>query len=75
MVRLTRLDGQTIVVNADVIESVVSAPDTVIKLTSGTKIVVTESVDEVVDRIAAWKRRILRGRPSRRTRAAALLRG
>lgn len=75
MVRLTRLDGQKIVINADVIESVMSAPDTVIRLTSGTKIVVMESVDEVVDRIAAWKRRTLRGCPSRRMRAAALLRG
>ena len=47
MIRLTRLNGQPIVLNPEVIESLEATPDTLISLTSGQKLVVLESVDEV----------------------------
>jgi flagellar protein FlbD len=58
MIALTRLDGQEVVVNADHILTLEATPDTVILLTTGLHIMVRESVPEVVDRTASWRRRI-----------------
>lgn len=43
-------------VNADLIETVEATPDTVITLTTGHKLIVQESVDEVVRLVVAFKR-------------------
>jgi flagellar protein FlbD len=48
MIKLTRLDGEPFVLNADLIRYVECRPDTFITLTSGDRIVVAESMDEVV---------------------------
>lgn len=48
MIELTRLNGSRITVNALLIEQLESTPDTVITLTTGRKVVVKESADEVV---------------------------
>ncbi len=61
MIALTRLDGKGFVVNADHIVSVEATPDTVIHLFSGQYFMVAEPVTEVVDRVAAWQRRIRSG--------------
>lgn len=45
-------------VNADLIESLESTPDTVVTLTSGNKLVVRDSMDEVQAKIIAFKRKI-----------------
>ena len=58
MIALTRLDGKELVVNADHILSVEATPDTVVLLTTGLHLMVRESVAEVVDRTALWRRRI-----------------
>jgi len=58
MIRLTRLQGQEIVVNAGLIEFIEATPDTVISLATGRKIMVRESVDEVIDRVVAYSSRI-----------------
>jgi flagellar protein FlbD len=47
-----------VVLNADLIETVESVPDTVITLTTGRKLVVKESVAELVERVVAYKQRI-----------------
>ena len=65
MIALTRLDGKELVVNADHILTAEATPDTVILLTTGHKLMVMEEVPEVVDRMAAWQRRI-RGGPEAR---------
>lgn len=61
MIALTRLDGKGFVVNADHIVSVEATPDTVIHLFNAQYLMVAERVDEVVDRVAAWHRRIRSG--------------
>ncbi|HUS07711.1 MAG TPA: flagellar FlbD family protein [Bryobacteraceae bacterium] len=61
MIRLTRINHQNIVVNSDLIEHVESTPDTVLTLTTAQKILVLETVDEVVDRVVEFRRRILQG--------------
>ena len=49
MIRLTRLGGESFVLNADLIRYIESRPDTFITLTSGERIVVVETMDEVVE--------------------------
>jgi flagellar protein FlbD len=58
MIKVTRFNGSEFVVNAHQIEFIESTPDTVISLISGKKIVIKESVDEVIDRIVSYRRRI-----------------
>ena len=57
MVTLTRLNGTTIVVNAELIEMLEATPDTVITLINGKKLLAKESVSEVVDRVIDYRRR------------------
>ena len=57
MIRLNRLGapGEPVWVNPDLIATIEAHPDTVIVLTTGTKLVVADTVDEVVDRIRDWR--------------------
>ncbi len=57
MVRLSRLGGSEFYVNADLIESIEMTPDTVITLTNGKKLVVRDSVEEVVARVIEYHRK------------------
>ena len=56
MIRLTRLNEREFIVNAEMIEFVEAIPDTIISLVSGKKIMVTESVDQVVERVIEYRR-------------------
>jgi flagellar protein FlbD len=58
MIRLTRLNHTPVVLNADLIEHIEITPDTVITLTTGQKLVVLESSDEVIERIVEFRRSI-----------------
>ncbi|SHI05325.1 flagellar FlbD family protein [Sporanaerobacter acetigenes] len=55
MIRVKRLNGKEFVVNSDLIEFVEETPDTVISLTTGKKVVVQESVDEVIEKVIEFK--------------------
>ena len=50
MIRLNRLDGEPFLLNAELIKYVESRPDTFITLTSGDRIVVEQTPDEVMRR-------------------------
>jgi flagellar protein FlbD len=56
MIKVTRLNDAQLVINADLIEFVEAIPDTIVSLTTGKKIMVKESIDEVIDRVAKFKR-------------------
>ena len=56
MIRLTRLNKNELVINAEMIEFIEAMPDTIVTLTSGKKIMVFEPVDTVVERIVEYKR-------------------
>ncbi|MBG9445457.1 flagellar FlbD family protein [Cytobacillus firmus] len=51
MIKVSRLNGKTFVLNALYIETVESFPDTTITLTNGKKYVVKESEDRVMQSI------------------------
>lgn len=59
MISVTRLKGQVVALNPDMIESVEENPDTTIRLTSGEKLLVRESLVEVVELVAAYRRYLL----------------
>ena len=59
MIRVTRLNGERFALNPDLIERVEGHPDTVAFLVDGTKYVVKESVDEVLDEIREYRAQIL----------------
>ena len=58
MIRLTRLNNRSLVVNSELIKFIENAPDTVITLVTGEKIVVLESAEEVMKRIVDYRRRL-----------------
>jgi len=60
MVILTKLNGSSVAVNAELIETVETTPDTIITLTTGKKILVKESVSTVIDHIIDYRRQTLR---------------
>ena len=55
MIILTRLGGHQVAVNPDLIERAEPTPDTVLTMLDGHKIVVAESVDELVRAIRSWR--------------------
>lgn len=56
MIKLTRLGGEVFVLNAELIRYVEARPDTFVTLTSGERLVVRESMDEVVSRALDYQR-------------------
>jgi len=61
MVQLTRLNNQTFMVNSDLIKFVERSPDTVITLVTGEKIVVRDTVEQVLERVVEFRRSIAPG--------------
>jgi flagellar protein FlbD len=58
MIYVTRLNHKSLVINSDLIEQIEMTPDTVISLTTGEKIMVLESSDELVERVVNFRRSI-----------------
>ena len=57
MIKVTRLNDVKLVINADLIELVEASPETIICLTTGKKIMVKQTIDEIIDRVADFKRK------------------
>lgn len=58
MINLTRMNDSTYTLNSDLIEMIEETPDTVITLTSGKKLVVKESRNEIIRLVEEYKRHI-----------------
>jgi flagellar protein FlbD len=56
MIGLTRLNGRAVIVNAELVETIESTPDTVVSLVTGKKFIVLESADDVVEKILIYRR-------------------
>lgn len=61
MISLTRLNNSSLTLNSDLIKFVEQSPDTVITLVNGEKLLVRESVEEVMHRIVEFRRSVLQG--------------
>jgi flagellar protein FlbD len=64
MIRLTRLNGSSIALNSDLIKFVENAPDTVITLINGEKMIVRESTEELIRKLVEFRRSVLAGLPT-----------
>ena len=58
MIRIHRLNGQEVVINAELIESIESVPDTIINLYTNNRLIIKESMDEVYGLMMAYKRSV-----------------
>lgn len=58
MVTLSRLNGSVVAINPDLITWIDVTPDTTVSLLGGDKIIVRESLDEVIDRVIAFRRSV-----------------
>ena len=58
MIEVTKLNGQKILVNPDLLETVEETPDTVILLTTGRKIIIKESRQEVKNLVKSYRKDI-----------------
>ena len=61
MIELTRLNGTAIVLNSDLIKTAEASPDTMLTLINGEKLIVREETAEVVERVLAYRARLLAG--------------
>jgi len=56
MVKLTKLNGSVIVVNADLVEFIEATPDCLLSMTTGRRLMVREGMEEVLDRLREYRR-------------------
>ncbi|MFP4163351.1 MAG: flagellar FlbD family protein [Chitinispirillaceae bacterium] len=55
MIALRRLNGQELILNSDLIETIEATPDTVVTLVSNKKIIVKNSLEDVVRKTIKYK--------------------
>ena len=55
MIRLTRLGGEAFILNAELIQYVEARPDTFVTLTTGQRLIVAETMDEVLRRTMVYQ--------------------
>ncbi len=60
MITVTRLNGKPFVLNAELIRTVESLPDTTITLINGDRMIVRETMDEVVEKAVHYGRSLRR---------------
>ncbi|MCL1884794.1 MAG: flagellar FlbD family protein [Defluviitaleaceae bacterium] len=63
MITVTKINDRDIIVNCDLIEIIETTPDTTLTTTTGKKILVRDSVDEILEKVVAYKGRINRVKP------------
>ena len=58
MITLTRLNGQPVMLNCDLIESVEQNGETIVNLTTGNTVVVRDRMEEIERKVVAFKRKL-----------------
>lgn len=58
MINVTKMNNKSITVNCDLIETIEETPDTVITLTTGKKILVKESRQEIINLVKLYKKEL-----------------
>jgi flagellar protein FlbD len=59
MIDLTKLNGNAMVLNSDLIKTAESSPDTMLTLINGEKLIVREDLAEVIGRVLTYRARLL----------------
>ncbi len=58
MIQLTRLNGRRFLLNSELIKFVEETPDTVVTLINGERLVVSDGVEDIVERVVDYGRRL-----------------
>lgn len=58
MIELRRLNGTRFVLNCELIETLEKTPDTIISTINGKKIVVIDTIEEIVEKVIQYKRQV-----------------
>lgn len=58
MIVLHKLNGQEVVVNAELIETLEPGPQTVVHLATGNKVLVVEKADEIVSKVVEYRKAV-----------------
>lgn len=58
MISLIKLNGREITINAELIESLEATPDTVVSLVTGNRLVVRNSVEDIVAKVMEYRKKI-----------------
>ncbi|WP_373898324.1 flagellar FlbD family protein [Haloimpatiens sp. FM7315] len=61
MIELTKMTHKKFILNAEIIESIEEVPETLITLTNGKKYIVLESVNNVINEVMQYKKKIFSG--------------
>jgi flagellar protein FlbD len=59
MIVVTRLNDSQFAINPDLIERIHASPDTTLVMVDGAKFIVTESLDEVIEKIARFRAHVI----------------
>lgn len=68
MIKVKKINGEEIVINAELIETVEARPDTTISLATGNKIIVKDTVSEVIEKIMEYRRLVNQKRTKKRNK-------
>ncbi len=58
MIKLHKLNGLEIVVNAELVETLEPGPETVVHLATGNKLTVTENADEIIAKVVEYRKAV-----------------
>jgi flagellar protein FlbD len=59
MIEVTRLNGNRMILNSDLIKTAEASPDTMLTLIHGEKLIVKESCEEILQKILAYRATLL----------------
>ena len=59
MIELTRLNGNPMLLNSDLIKTAEASPDTMLTLINGEKLIVREELNEVLERVMVYRAALL----------------
>lgn len=61
MIFITKMNNETVLLNNDLIETIEETPDTVVTLTTGKKLIIKESSQEILKKVIDFKIKINKG--------------
>ena len=58
MIKVKKINGRDLIINAELIEFIEKTPDTIISMTTGKKIIVKDTCDELIKKVIEYRREI-----------------
>ena len=58
MIKVEKINGRDLIINAELIEFIEKTPDTIISMTTGKKIIVIDTCEELIKKVIEYRREI-----------------